>query len=208
MTNGDRPVRSPLVILREEFDDWAVLYDPDTGRGFGLNPTGVYVWKLLNGEHSVDDLLKALRRDALEVPKETGAHIVAFVEELIKHSLAGWEGERVQDYRRRISSCPTCAGTINFNYESPRLVNLGGKQVAHGLCNNGSHVTGQCSLGTYPSAKCQHGTHASSASCAGGDWPSAAADCCGGNTLTPSPNCSDGSAVSLPGCCTNGNGGD
>jgi hypothetical protein len=29
-----------LVLLREEFDDWAVLYDPDTGYGFGLNPTG------------------------------------------------------------------------------------------------------------------------------------------------------------------------
>jgi hypothetical protein len=49
-------------VLREEFDDWAVLFDPDTGHGFGLNPAGVYVWKLLNGERTIDGICKTLRR--------------------------------------------------------------------------------------------------------------------------------------------------
>ena len=54
MKNGHKPIRSPHVILRQEFDDWAILFDLDTGYGFGLNPTGVYLWKLLDGEHTVD----------------------------------------------------------------------------------------------------------------------------------------------------------
>jgi hypothetical protein len=31
--NGDKPIANPYVMLREEFDDWAVLFNPDTGRG-------------------------------------------------------------------------------------------------------------------------------------------------------------------------------
>ena len=108
LKNNDKPIVNPFVILREEFDDWAVLFDPDTGHGFGLNPTGVYIWKLLDGQHSIDDMLTALRRGAEEVPQEAGEHLIAFVQELAEQSLAGWEGERVQDCRgRRISSCPT-----------------------------------------------------------------------------------------------------
>ncbi len=82
MNAGEKPIANPYVILREEFDDWAVLFDPDTGRGFGLNPTGVYVWKLLDGKHSVDDLLTALRQDVLRVPPVAREHLVTFVKEL------------------------------------------------------------------------------------------------------------------------------
>ena len=76
-------------MLRKEFDDWAVLFDPDTGHGFGLNPTGVYLWKCLDGGHPIDEMLTALRRDALSVPLEAGEHLVAFVEELTQQGLAG-----------------------------------------------------------------------------------------------------------------------
>ena len=70
MKYDEKPIANPFVVLREEFDDWAILYNPDTGHGFGLSPTGVYLWTLLDGEHSIDEVLNALRRDALEVPEE------------------------------------------------------------------------------------------------------------------------------------------
>ena len=60
MKNDEKPLADPYVVLREEFDDWAILFNCDTGRGFGLSPTGVYVWKLLDGEHTTDDLLKEI----------------------------------------------------------------------------------------------------------------------------------------------------
>jgi hypothetical protein len=56
MKNGEKPIANPFVLLREEFDDWAILFDLNSGHGFGLSPIGVYVWKFLDGEHSVDAL--------------------------------------------------------------------------------------------------------------------------------------------------------
>jgi SynChlorMet cassette protein ScmD len=61
MKNNKTPIANPHVVLREEFDDWAILFDPDSGRGFGLSPTGAYVWKLLDGKHTST---RYLRRSA------------------------------------------------------------------------------------------------------------------------------------------------
>ena len=69
MKSDEKPIANPLIILREEFDDWAVLFDPDTGCCFGLSPTGVFVWKLLDGEHSVDDLLEDIRTMPTPCPR-------------------------------------------------------------------------------------------------------------------------------------------
>ena len=91
MLQNDKPVANPLVVLREEFDDWAILFDPDTGNAFGLNPTGVFVWKLLDGAHTLDDLLVRLRESADDVPDEVSDHVSEFVQELTKRGLAGQE---------------------------------------------------------------------------------------------------------------------
>ena len=89
MKNAERPITNPFVVLREEFDDWAVLFDPDSGNAFGLSPTGVYLWKHLDGEHTIDDMLKTLRRDGEDVPQEAGEHLAAFVEELTAYGPGG-----------------------------------------------------------------------------------------------------------------------
>ena len=54
MKNTEKPTANPDVVLREEFDDWAILFNPDTGRGFGLNPTGVYLWKIFDGKSTTE----------------------------------------------------------------------------------------------------------------------------------------------------------
>ena len=91
MEPHDKPIANPLVVLREEFDDWAILFDPDTGNAFGLNPTGVYLWKLLDGKHSIDEMLQSLRQEAEEVPEEAGDHLREFIADLTKRGLAGHE---------------------------------------------------------------------------------------------------------------------
>jgi SynChlorMet cassette protein ScmD len=199
---GEKPRANPLVVLREEFDDWAVLFDPDAGQGFGLNPTGVYVWKLLDGKHSVDDMLEALHRDADGVPQEAGEHIVTFLEELTEHGLAGYEGEQQQGDRRRLPLCPTCTGTMQFKYEPSRLIDLRGAG-AHGVnCNSsGSEASSDCMAnGASATNVCQPGTLAITACRAG---TSASIDCCGGSTRSFSW-CGGGSS---PACCGSGSGG-
>ena len=87
----DKPVANPLIVLREEFDDWAILFDPDTGNAFGLNPTGVFIWKLLDGRHSTDDIVQMLRDEAQEVPEEVPQHIGEFIQSLEKQGLVGYD---------------------------------------------------------------------------------------------------------------------
>ena len=89
--NGDRPIAHHYVLLREEFDDWAILFNPDTGRGFGLSPTGVYVWRLLDGEHTIDEMVTALRRDALDIPENARDGVGTFVDALVAEGLAGFQ---------------------------------------------------------------------------------------------------------------------
>jgi SynChlorMet cassette protein ScmD len=84
-----KPVVNPLIVLREEFDDWAILFDPDTGDGFGLNPVSVFIWKQLDGRHTVGDIVASLRDVCEEVPPEAPAHVTAFIEMLTDKGLVG-----------------------------------------------------------------------------------------------------------------------
>jgi len=84
-------IANPLVVLREEFDDWAVLFDPDSGNGFVINPVSLYIWKLLDGKHTIKDILEQLRNDCDNVPDDAEIYIQEFIQELINRGLAGYE---------------------------------------------------------------------------------------------------------------------
>jgi SynChlorMet cassette protein ScmD len=63
-----KPVAEPRIRLRVEADNWVILFDPDTGNARVLNPTGVFVWKLLDGRHSIHDIVEQVRDYYKEVP--------------------------------------------------------------------------------------------------------------------------------------------
>lgn len=83
------PIANPMLVLREEFDDWAVLFDPDTGKAFGLNPASVFIWKKLDGKHSPEEISKGLCENFENVPLEAEKHIDLFLQELADKGLVG-----------------------------------------------------------------------------------------------------------------------
>jgi len=89
--NKKAVIANPLVVLREEFDDGAILFDPETGNTFGVNPIGVLVWKHLDGRHSLDDIAEIVRVKAEAVPSDVISHIGNFVQAAIDLGLAGYE---------------------------------------------------------------------------------------------------------------------
>ncbi|QSZ66684.1 SynChlorMet cassette protein ScmD [Methanofollis aquaemaris] len=90
MTNADiKPVQNPQIIFREEFDDWAILFDPDTGEAYGLNPTGAWVWKLLDGKNSIEEICESIRGAFSDVPAGSPAEITTFIDELVEKGFAG-----------------------------------------------------------------------------------------------------------------------
>ncbi len=88
-TIPDKPIANPLIVFREEFDDWAILFDPDTGDGFGLNPVSVFIWKRLDGKHTIQDILEELREACDDAPENAEQEIKDFIEELVGKGCAG-----------------------------------------------------------------------------------------------------------------------
>lgn len=90
-TRTDSPIANPMLVLREEFDDWAVLFDPDTGDGFGLNPISVFIWKRLDGKHTIQDIMKEIQEMCEDVPETAEQEVNDFLAELIKRGYVGFE---------------------------------------------------------------------------------------------------------------------
>ncbi len=93
MNTTDRPIANPIVVLREEFDDWAVLFNPDTADAVGTNPVGVAVWKRMNGKRNLTDIVSEIQNDFKDTPDTVFQEITAFIDRLAKHGFAGLELE-------------------------------------------------------------------------------------------------------------------
>ena len=90
-TDGKKPIANPLIVLREEFDDWAILFDPDSGEGHGLNPVSVFVWKCLDGKHTIKDIMAELRENCDDMPEDAEKLVETFVKDLVERGFAGYE---------------------------------------------------------------------------------------------------------------------
>lgn len=82
-------IANPLIVLREEFDDWALLFDPDTSHSYGLNPVSVFIYKRLDGKHSVEEIMTELRSACQNPPEEAEADVQLFLDDLVANGLAG-----------------------------------------------------------------------------------------------------------------------
>ena len=87
------PIANPVVSLREDFDEWAVLFNPDTADVVGINPVGVAVWNLLDGEHSLEDILLEVKDRFVNVSDSAVEEIAGFVKDLVEQGFAGYEVE-------------------------------------------------------------------------------------------------------------------
>jgi len=94
MKQTDRPIANPIVVLREEFDDWAVLFNPDTADAVGTNPVGVAVWKRMDGKRSLEDIVSEIKNSFEDTPDTVFKEIDAFVNTLAENGFVGLELER------------------------------------------------------------------------------------------------------------------
>ncbi|MFC1494716.1 PqqD family peptide modification chaperone [Thermodesulfobacteriota bacterium] len=92
MSINDRPIANPAVVLREEFDNWGILFNPDTGNAVGINSLGTHIWKKLDGR-KVDDVIKSINKEFSEVPEGVDQEVTSFIDGLVKCGLAGYELE-------------------------------------------------------------------------------------------------------------------
>lgn len=91
MTDHNMPIANPLVVLREEFDDWAILFNPETADAMGINPVGVAVWKQMDGFRRLEEIIADLGERFAEVPDTAGQDITAFVNQLVELGFVRYE---------------------------------------------------------------------------------------------------------------------
>jgi SynChlorMet cassette protein ScmD len=91
MNQTDRPIANPSVVLREEFDDWAVLFNPDTADAVGTNPVGVAIWKRMDGKRSLEDIVSEIRTSFEDTPDAVFKETAAFVNILEEEGFVGLE---------------------------------------------------------------------------------------------------------------------
>ena len=84
------PIQNPLTVLRVEFDDWAILFDPDRAITMGINPTGVAVWRLIDGQRGIEDIIKGIKEKLSDVSISADNEISDFIDELYRKGFIGY----------------------------------------------------------------------------------------------------------------------
>ena len=83
----ETPSGKQSLVLREESDDWAILYDPDNGDVFGLDPVSIFIWKRLDGKHTFEQILGEMKETFEDMPENAEEHIQEFVDTLRENKL-------------------------------------------------------------------------------------------------------------------------
>lgn len=91
MEQLDKPIANPVAVLREEFDDWAVLFNPDTADAVGINPLGVAVWKRMDGKRSLEKIVSEIKESFEGGSENVLEEITAFVNDLTEKGFVGYE---------------------------------------------------------------------------------------------------------------------
>ena len=84
----DYPKVNPDIVFSEDSDGWGILFDPKANETYGLSPISAFIWKHLNGENSIKDILHALENECDdEVPEEAFEQLDRFLKELEENHL-------------------------------------------------------------------------------------------------------------------------
>jgi hypothetical protein len=81
---------NPDVVLREEDESGALLFNPDTNQVKVLNATGLFIWKQFQSENNPGTILKAIAESFEDVPEaQVTDDVEQFVNELLESGFLG-----------------------------------------------------------------------------------------------------------------------
>ncbi|MGI8684022.1 MAG: HPr-rel-A system PqqD family peptide chaperone [Acidimicrobiales bacterium] len=84
---GQRVGPAVAGVVETEVDDSVALYQPDSGQVFVLNITAADVWRLGDGELTLDEVVAALAQAYGKAPEEIHADVAATVDRLREDGL-------------------------------------------------------------------------------------------------------------------------
>lgn len=83
-------MKNPEVVLREEDQDGALLFNPDTNQIRALNETALYIWNLCDGSRDVVAIEEAIRGAFEDIPEDQVVdQIVEFMNQMVATEFVG-----------------------------------------------------------------------------------------------------------------------
>ncbi len=81
---------NPDVVLREEDDDGALLFNPDTNDVKVINHTGLCIWNTCSKACNLAEIIEAVKADFDDVPEEEiESETIEFIDALIGSEFIG-----------------------------------------------------------------------------------------------------------------------
>ena len=75
---------NPNVVLREEDENGALIFNPDSNQVKVINTTGLYIWKACETPKNLQEILEAVHRSFDQIPGETAsADIAQYLDQMI-----------------------------------------------------------------------------------------------------------------------------
>ncbi len=82
MLPTDHPLPSPEAVLRQGFDDYALLFHPLFGEVIALSPVSLDIWRALDGKRSLAEIAARVQAQFDDAPADTAADVAAFLDDL------------------------------------------------------------------------------------------------------------------------------
>lgn len=76
---------NPIIVLREEFDGSAVLFNPDNGEVYGLNRTALFLWKQLADGRTNAEMLAGLKEKCGDTMPEHAEDDLNHFKQVLQH---------------------------------------------------------------------------------------------------------------------------
>lgn len=90
---SDKPRRNPETAHREVEDEGGLVVLPRQSEVKVLNPVGSLIYKLLDGEHTVEQIIAAVVDEFDTTPDQASADVRQFLEELEAEGMLAQTGE-------------------------------------------------------------------------------------------------------------------
>ena len=87
MANYKEIIVNPAVIIRDDFEGFGIIYNPETDRSYNINLTGVEILKHLQNGIPLSELVEKIKENFSEVPEDISERIDRFVLALIDKGL-------------------------------------------------------------------------------------------------------------------------
>jgi Coenzyme PQQ synthesis protein D (PqqD) len=85
---GSKIRRSPQVAARElSAEEGAVLLHLETAQYHGINPVGLAIWELLDGDRTVTDVVAAVRAQVQDPPPQLEDDVLEFLNDVLERGL-------------------------------------------------------------------------------------------------------------------------